>query len=73
MIRDKYIPIAYAIRHHWPGTTVDILPMNTSRKGAPYTFTIANLTSLLTLRTDPPNNLRTKGRLDTARILTQLH
>jgi hypothetical protein len=26
MIRDKYTPLANAIRQHWPGIEVDILP-----------------------------------------------
>jgi hypothetical protein len=39
----------------------------------PHISTIANLTSLLTFRTEPPNKIISKARLDTARILTQLH
>jgi hypothetical protein len=44
-----------------------------SRTGTPYSSTIASLTSLLTLRTDPPDKLISKARLDTSRILAQLH
>ena len=73
LIRDKYTPLANAIRNHWPGTEVDILPIVMSRTGTPHSSTIASLTSLLTLRTDPPDKLVTKARLDTSRILSSLH
>jgi hypothetical protein len=43
-----------------------------SRTGTPRTSTITSLTSLLTLRTDPPDKLISKTRLDTARILAQI-
>jgi hypothetical protein len=44
-----------------------------SRTGIPHSSTITNLTSLLTLHTDPPDKLISKARLDTSRILAQLH
>jgi hypothetical protein len=44
-----------------------------SRTGTPHTSTISSLTSLLTLRADPPYKLVSKTRLDTTRILAQLH
>jgi hypothetical protein len=49
-------PLANAIRCHWPGTKVDILPIVISRTGTPHTSTIASLTSLLTLRLIPLTN-----------------
>ena len=70
---DKYTPLANAIRSHWPCTVVDILPIVMSRTGTPYSSTIMSLTSLLTARTDPPDKLISKARLDTSRILAQLH
>jgi hypothetical protein len=73
MIRNKYTPLANAIRQHWPGTKVDILPIVMSRTGTPHTSTMDSLTSLLTLRTDPPDKLISKDRLDTTHILAQLH
>jgi hypothetical protein len=44
-----------------------------SRTGTPHSSTITSLTSLLTARTDPPDKLISKARLDTSRILEQLH
>jgi hypothetical protein len=44
-----------------------------SRTGTPHSSTITSLTSLLTLRTDPPDKLISKARLDTTRIIAQLH
>jgi hypothetical protein len=44
-----------------------------SRINIPHSYAIANLTSLLTLRTDPPGKFISKGRPKTTRILTQLH
>jgi hypothetical protein len=73
MIRNKYTPLANAIRQHWPGAEVDILPVVMSRTGTPHTSTMDSLTSLLTLRTDPPDKLISKACLDTARILAQLY
>jgi hypothetical protein len=73
MIRDKYTPLANAIRQHWPCTEVDILPIVMSRIGTPHASTITSLTALLTLRSDPPDKLFSKTRLDTTRILAQLH
>jgi hypothetical protein len=66
-------PLANAFCRHCPGTEVDILPIVVSRTGTPPTSTIASLTSLLTLRTDPPNKLISKTQLDIPRILAQLH
>jgi hypothetical protein len=66
-------PLTNAIRQHLPGTEVIILPIVMSRTGTPHASTIANLTSLLTLRTDPPYKLISKTRIDTSRILAQLH
>jgi hypothetical protein len=62
-IRDKYTPPANVIRHRWPGTEVDILPIVMSHTCTPHTSTITSLTSLLTLRTNPPNKLVSKTRL----------
>jgi hypothetical protein len=73
MIRDKYIPLANAIRQQWRGIEVDILPIVMSRTGTPHTSTIASLTSLPTLRTDPLDKLISTTRLDISRILAQLH
>jgi hypothetical protein len=73
LIRAKYTPLANAIRNHWPGTEVEILPIVMSLKGTPHSSTITSLTSLLTLRTDPLDKLISKARLDTPRILAQLH
>ena len=73
LIRAKYTPLANAIRSHWPGTLVDILPIIMSRTGTPHSSTITSLTSLLTARTDPLDKLISKARLDTSRILAQLH
>jgi hypothetical protein len=56
-----------------PGTEVDILPIVMSRTGTPHSSTITSITSLLTPRTDPPDKLISKARLDTSRILAQLH
>jgi hypothetical protein len=44
-----------------------------SRTGTPHPPPRTCLTSLLTLRTDPPYKLVLKTRLDTTRILSQLH
>jgi hypothetical protein len=66
-------PLAYAIRKHWPSTDVDILPIAMSRTGTPHSSTITSLTCLLTLRTDPPDKRISKARLDTSRIIAQLH
>jgi hypothetical protein len=73
MIRDKYTPLANANRQHCPGTEVDSFPIVMSRTGTPHTSTIASLTSLLTLRTDPLDKLISKTKLDTSRIIAQLH
>jgi hypothetical protein len=73
MIRAKYTPLANAIRQHWPCTEVDILPIVMSRTGTPHSSTITSITSFLTLRTDPPDKLVSKARLDTSRIIAQLH
>jgi hypothetical protein len=70
MIRVKYTSLAKAIRQHWQGTKVDILPIVMSRTGTPHSSTITSLTSLLTLRTDPPDKLISKALLDTSRIIT---
>jgi hypothetical protein len=64
--------LANTVRQHWPGTEVDILLIVMSRAGKPHTSTIASLTSLLTLRTDPLDELISKTRLGSARILAQL-
>jgi hypothetical protein len=69
MIRAKYTPFDNAIRRHWRGTKVDIVPIVMSRTGIAHSSTITSLTSLLTLRTDPPNKLISKARLDTSRII----
>jgi catalase (peroxidase I) len=69
----KYTPLVNAIRSQWPRTEVDILPIVMSRTGTPQSSTITSLTALLTLRTDPPYKLISKARLDTSRILAQLH
>jgi hypothetical protein len=50
-------PLANAIRQHWLGAAVDILPIVMSRTGTPHSSTITRLTSLLTLRTDPHDKL----------------
>jgi hypothetical protein len=73
LIRAKYTPLANALRSHWRGTDVDILPIVMSRTGTVHSSTIVSLTSLLTLRTDLPDKLISKARLDTSRILAQLH
>jgi hypothetical protein len=57
MTREKYTPLANAIRQHWRGNEVDILPIVMSRTGAPHSSTITSLTSLLTIRIDPPGIL----------------
>jgi hypothetical protein len=57
MIRAKYTPLANAIRQQWPGTEVNILPIVMSHTGKPHSSTITSLTSLLTLRTDPLDEL----------------
>jgi hypothetical protein len=44
-----------------------------SRTGTPQSSTFTSLTSHLTLRTDPPDKLISKARLDTSRIIAQLH
>jgi hypothetical protein len=72
-IRAKYTPLANAIRQHWPDTAVDILSIVMNRTGTPHSSTITSLTSLLTLRTDPLDKLISKARLDTSRIIAQLH
>jgi hypothetical protein len=74
MIRDKYTSLASTIRQHWRDIEVDILPIVMSHTGTPHTSTIAKLTTHLTLRTDPlPEKLISKTRLDTSRIIAQLH
>jgi hypothetical protein len=73
LIRDKYTSLANAIRSEWLGTQVDILPIVMSRTSTPHSFTITSLTSLLTLRTVPPDKLISKARLNTTRIFAQLH
>jgi hypothetical protein len=73
MIRDKYTPLAHAIRQHWLGTEVDILPKVMGLTGTPHTSTIKGLTSLLTLRANPLEKPISKTRLDTTHILAQLH
>jgi hypothetical protein len=73
MIRDKYTSLANAIRQHWPGTGVDILPIVTSRTGTPHTSAIASMPSLLTLRIDLPDKLISKTKLDISCIIVQLH
>jgi hypothetical protein len=73
LIRAKYAPLANATRQHMPGTALDILPIVMSRTGTPHSSTITSLTSFLTLRTDPPDKLISKARLDTSRIIAQLH
>jgi hypothetical protein len=73
MIRAKYTPLANVIRSHWPSTEVDILPIVMSGTGTPHSSTITSFTSLLTLRTDPHDKLISKARLDTPRIIAQLH
>jgi hypothetical protein len=73
LIRAKNTPLANAIRHHWLGTDVDILSIVMSPTGTPPSSTITSLTSLFTLRTDPPDKLISKARLDTSRILAQIH
>jgi hypothetical protein len=73
LIRAKYTPLANATRQQWPGTEVGILPIVTSRTGTPHSSTITtSLTSPLTLRTEPPDKLISKARLDTSRIIAQL-
>jgi hypothetical protein len=52
---------------------VDILPIVMSRTGTPHSSTITSLTSLLTARTYHVDKLISKARLDTSRILAQLH
>jgi hypothetical protein len=73
MIRNKYTPLANAIRRHLPCIAVDILPIVISRKGTPHTSTIINLTSLLNLRNNPLDKLVSKTRIDTTRILSHLY
>jgi hypothetical protein len=70
LVRDKYTPMASALRAHWPGTDIDILPIVMSHTGTPHTSTITSLTSLLILRTDPPDKLISQTRLDNTRILS---
>jgi hypothetical protein len=52
---------------------VDILPIITSRTCTPHSSTITSLTSLLTLRTRPHDKLISRTRMDTTRLLAQLH
>jgi hypothetical protein len=73
LILDKYTPLANAIRQHCQGTEVDILPIVMSHTYSPRKSTITILASLLTMRTDPLDKLVLKTRLDTTRILSQLH
>jgi hypothetical protein len=73
LIGEKCTPFANAIQHHWPGTIVDILFKVLSRRGTLHTFTKISLTSVLTLRTDPPDRLVLKTRIHSTRILSQLH
>jgi hypothetical protein len=74
LIRDKYnTPPANALLSHWSCTNIDILPIVMSRTGTLHTSTIISLTALLTLRTDPPDKPISKARLDTTRILSQIH
>jgi hypothetical protein len=73
LIRNINTPFANAIRQYWPGTEVNILPIVMSCIGTPHNSTITSLTSLLTLFTHPPDKLVSKTRLDSTRILTQLH
>jgi hypothetical protein len=73
MISVKYTPFANANRQQWLSKEVDILPIVMSRTGTPHSSTITSLTSLLTLRIDPLDKLISKARLDTSRIIAQLH
>jgi hypothetical protein len=73
IIREKYTPLANAIRQHGRGTEVDILPVVMSRNGTPHSSTITSLTSLIILRTDPLDEFISKTRLGTSCILAQLH
>jgi hypothetical protein len=42
MIRAKYTPLANAIRKHWRGTKVDIIPIVMSRTATPHSSTITS-------------------------------
>jgi hypothetical protein len=61
LIRDKYTPLANAIRSHWPCAEVDILSIVMSCTGTHHSCTITSLTSLLTVRTGPPDKLISKA------------
>jgi hypothetical protein len=69
-------PFANALRSHWRGTEVDIIPIVTSRTGAPHALIPNNITVIPNWddqRNDYPDKPPRHSTRDTTRIIFLLH
>jgi hypothetical protein len=73
LIIEKYTPLANALRSHWHGTHVEIIPIVTSRTCTPHDLTHTSIITLINDRIDPLGVPSQTPSRDITRIISRVH